>query len=122
MQRSCSNCPVNLYSRWDAVVEEMCCLMKGVYRCRWLRAFQCSRMFVILAGIVRSQNLSSDIERPSGSRYVIESMNLSSDFQQSRQIKYSAIIAEAAGKDPQKVARVEDIKGIEGLMTVLERR
>ncbi|KAJ3571346.1 hypothetical protein NP233_g3815 [Leucocoprinus birnbaumii] len=38
------------------------------------------------------------------------------------QISYSAIIAEAEGEDSQKVARIEDAKGIDGLMTVLERR
>ncbi|KAF5355947.1 hypothetical protein D9756_004261 [Leucocoprinus leucothites] len=38
------------------------------------------------------------------------------------QVVYSAVIAEAEGEDPRKVAKVEDAKGIEGLMTVLERR
>ncbi|KAF9451776.1 hypothetical protein P691DRAFT_662424 [Macrolepiota fuliginosa MF-IS2] len=37
-------------------------------------------------------------------------------------VSYSAVIAEAAGKDPQKVARAEDARGINGLMIVLDRR
>jgi hypothetical protein len=38
------------------------------------------------------------------------------------EISYSAVIAEAAGRDPQRVARIEDAKGIDGVMTVLDRR
>ncbi len=41
------------------------------------------------------------------------------------QISYSAVVAEAKlakGKDPQKVARVEDAKKFGGLMTIVMRR
>jgi hypothetical protein len=37
------------------------------------------------------------------------------------QITYSAVIAEVTGK-AQKVTRVEDARGIDGLMTVVARR
>lgn len=38
------------------------------------------------------------------------------------EISYSAVVAEAIGNDPQKVARAEDARRVGGLMTILMRR